>query len=199
MSLRVIFDTCEPRDEVLRGDLRDEMFAARLRDVMEDRVPPGPGAQGLLLGQPVQFDRYTDWYLMPWDAFKAEEFPGDEARKLALGLDLEREIIADKRLVTKKAARVVIQQPKARRKREMVDPDRRTFECWIDAVQTAMLLYEEDGARLPGVPDADRPPQRRLVQGLHSGAAERDPADQREGQVRAAGGGSAGGHAARVL
>ena len=28
MSLRVIFDTCEPRDEVLRGDLRDEMFAA---------------------------------------------------------------------------------------------------------------------------------------------------------------------------
>ena len=29
ISLRVIFDTCEPRDEVLRGDLRDEMFAAR--------------------------------------------------------------------------------------------------------------------------------------------------------------------------
>ena len=28
MSLSVIFDTCEPRDEVLRGDLRDEMFAA---------------------------------------------------------------------------------------------------------------------------------------------------------------------------
>ena len=40
MSLRVIFDTCEPRDEVLRGDLRDEMFAARLRDVMEDRADP---------------------------------------------------------------------------------------------------------------------------------------------------------------
>ena len=28
MSLSVIFDTYEPRDEVLRGDLRDEMFAA---------------------------------------------------------------------------------------------------------------------------------------------------------------------------
>jgi uncharacterized protein DUF499 len=40
MSLRVIFDSCEPRDEVLRGDLRDEMFAARLRDVMEDRADP---------------------------------------------------------------------------------------------------------------------------------------------------------------
>jgi len=40
MSLRTIFDACEPRDEVLRGDLRDEMFAARLRDVMEDRADP---------------------------------------------------------------------------------------------------------------------------------------------------------------
>jgi hypothetical protein len=40
MSLRVIFDACEPRDEVLRGDLRDEMFAARLRDVMEGRADP---------------------------------------------------------------------------------------------------------------------------------------------------------------
>jgi putative DNA methylase len=105
--------------------------------------------QGLLLGRPVQFDPHTDWYLMAWDAFKAEEFPGDEARKLALalGLDLEREVIGEKRLVTKKGARVAIQQPKARRKRDMVDPDRRAFECWIDAAHTAMLLYEEDGAR----------------------------------------------------
>lgn len=86
---------------------------------------------------------------MAWDAFKAEEFPGDEGRKLALalGLDPEREIIGEKRLVTKKGARVVIQQPKARRKRDMVDPERRAFECWIDAAHAAMLLYDEDGAR----------------------------------------------------
>ena len=45
---------------------------------------------------------------MAWDAFNAEEFPGDEALKLvlALGLDLEREVIGDKRLVTEKGARV---------------------------------------------------------------------------------------------
>lgn len=30
-----IFDGCTPRDEVLKGDLRDEMFAARLKDVVE--------------------------------------------------------------------------------------------------------------------------------------------------------------------
>lgn len=105
--------------------------------------------QGLLLGRTVQFDHYTDWYLMAWDAFKAEEFPGDEARKLAiaLGLDLEKDIIGAKRLLSKKSATVVIHQPKGRRKKGMVDGDRTSFDCWIDAVHTAMMLYEEDGAR----------------------------------------------------
>jgi hypothetical protein len=86
---------------------------------------------------------------MAWDAFKAQEFPGDEARKLALalGLDLEKQIIAEKKLVTKKAATVTIQTPKTRRKRGMVDPDLRAFPAWIDAVHTAMLLYQEDGAQ----------------------------------------------------
>lgn len=103
--------------------------------------------QGLLLGRTVAFDPYTDWYLMAWDAFQAQEFPGDEARKLALalGLDLERQVIAEKKLVTKKSATVLLQPPKSRRKRGMVDPDLRSFPAWIDAVHTAMLLYQEDG------------------------------------------------------
>src|SRR5690606_38752727 len=56
--------------------------------------------QGLLLGQAVQCDPVTDWYLMAWDAFKAGEFPYDEGRKLAiaLGIDLDGELIAHKRL-----------------------------------------------------------------------------------------------------
>lgn len=105
--------------------------------------------QGLLLGRTVEFDLFTDWYLMAWDAFQAEEFPADEARKLALalGLDAERQIVGEKRLVAKKSSTVVLQQPKGRRKKGMVDPDRKSFDCWIDAVHTAMLVYEEDGAR----------------------------------------------------
>jgi putative DNA methylase len=105
--------------------------------------------RGLLLGRAVQFDPYTDWYLMAWDAFKAIEFPADEARKLALalGLDLERDIIKDKKLVGKKASTVVLQVPLARRKRDMVDPDKTSFDCWIDAAHTAMMLYVEDGAQ----------------------------------------------------
>jgi len=105
--------------------------------------------RGLLLGRVVQFDPYTDWYLMAWDAFKAIEFPADEARKLALalGLDLERDIIASKKLVGKKSSTVVLQVPLARRKRDMVDPDKTSFDCWIDAAHTAMMLYVEDGAQ----------------------------------------------------
>jgi hypothetical protein len=103
----------------------------------------------LLLGRKVQFDPVTDWYLMAWDAFSAEEFPGDEARKLAivLGLDLERDIISTRRVATKKSSDVVLQQPIARRKKGMVDDELLTFVCWLDAVHTAILVYEEDGSR----------------------------------------------------
>ncbi len=105
--------------------------------------------EGLLLGRPVRFDPATDWYLMAWDAFKAEEFPADEARKLALalGLDLEQDIVRQKRLVAKKQSTVVLQTPRARRRKDLVDPDAARFSSVIDAAHTAMLVYEEDGAR----------------------------------------------------
>ncbi|MGC8781446.1 MAG: AAA family ATPase, partial [Anaerolineae bacterium] len=38
--MKTIFETCRPRDEVLRGELREDIFAARLRDVMERRADP---------------------------------------------------------------------------------------------------------------------------------------------------------------
>jgi len=105
--------------------------------------------QGLLLGRTVEFDPVTDWYLMAWDAFQAEEFPADEARKLALalGLDLERDIVRDKRLVSKKSASVVLNLPQDRRKRDMVDPDAESFPHLIDAVHTAMMVYDEEGSK----------------------------------------------------
>ncbi len=36
--MRSIFESCEPRSEVLSGELREEIFAARLRDVLENRA-----------------------------------------------------------------------------------------------------------------------------------------------------------------
>ena len=38
--MRTIFETCEPRTEVLRGELKEDIFAARLRDVIDDKADP---------------------------------------------------------------------------------------------------------------------------------------------------------------
>jgi hypothetical protein len=105
--------------------------------------------QGLLLGRSVEFDPITDWYLMAWDAFRAERFPADEARKLALalGLDLEKDIIKEKRLVAKKSNTVVICKPIERRKKNMVDDDSESFPDLIDALHTAMMIYDEEGSK----------------------------------------------------
>lgn len=105
-----------------------------------------------LLGRDTRFDPVTDWYLMAWDAFKAVEFPGDEARKLALalGLDLESNLVAGNRLLRKKGASVVLLAPPARRGKGRVDPDSDTFSVWIDAAHTAMLLYADEGANAAG-------------------------------------------------
>lgn len=108
--------------------------------------------EGLLEGRNVQFDSVTDWYVMAWDAFAAEEFPYDEGRKLAiaLGLEMDSYVMATKRIAAKKGAYVVMQGPAARRRKGMVDPDLLSFSHWIDAVHTAMLIYDEDG---PGACD----------------------------------------------
>jgi len=105
--------------------------------------------QGLLLGRSVEFDPVTDWYLLAWDAFRAQEFPADEARRLALalGLDLEAHLVKEKRLVTKKGKNVTLSLPGARRKKGMVDPEAEGFPHLIDALHTAMMVYEEDGSR----------------------------------------------------
>lgn len=103
--------------------------------------------RGLLRGRDIRFDPLTDWYLMAWDAFKAVEFPYDEARKLAiaLGVEMDGEIRGHKNLVARKGSNVVLQTPVQRRKRGMVDPDLVIFDTLIDAAHTALLVLGEDG------------------------------------------------------
>jgi hypothetical protein len=38
--MRSIFELATPRDEVLQGELSEEMFAARLKDVIDDSAEP---------------------------------------------------------------------------------------------------------------------------------------------------------------
>ena len=121
------------RPETALDLAREEVIALRKR--------------GLLLGRDVQFDPVTDWALMAWDAFQAETFPADEARKLALalGLDVERDLVAQ-RVISKSGSDVTLLQPKQRRVRGKVDPEAKSFDVWLDAIHTALLIYAEDGA-----------------------------------------------------
>ncbi|GAB4536081.1 MAG: hypothetical protein Kow0063_21160 [Anaerolineae bacterium] len=122
------------RPETALDLAREEVIALRKR--------------GLLLGRDIQFDPVTDWYLMAWDTFKAEQFPADEARKLALalGLDVEADLVRRKRVIGKQGSFVVLQPPRARRRQGLADPEALVFDTLLDATHTAMLLYQEDGA-----------------------------------------------------
>lgn len=116
------------------------------REVVERRK------RGLLLGRAIEFDHVTDWYLMAWDAFKAAEFPADEARKLAivLDLDLEDELVRRRRVVTKKQQFVAFLTPVERRGSGAVDAELDVFPTLLDAVHTALLVYQEEGDRTCG-------------------------------------------------
>jgi len=136
------------REEVVRlrkeGLLRVTSSGLRVTSSQPETRPPETRPPATV----VQFDPVTDWYLMAWDAFAAEQFPYDEARKLAiaLGVDLDKTIMAGKRLAAKKGEFIVLQTPVQRRKKGMVDDEVMLFESWVDAAHTAMMVYAEDGA-----------------------------------------------------
>ncbi|OQA44946.1 MAG: hypothetical protein BWY52_01452 [Chloroflexi bacterium ADurb.Bin325] len=135
------------RPEVALDLAREEVVRLRKEGLLR-AGPPSSVATGEGPGVGVQFDAVTDWYLMAWDAFAAEQFPYDEARKLAiaLGVDLDKTIMAGKRLAAKKGEFIVLQTPAQRRKKGMVDDEVVLFESWIDAAHTALMVYAEDGA-----------------------------------------------------
>ncbi len=113
---------------------REEIFAMRKRR--------------LLGGRAIQFDPITDWYIMAWDTFSAQQFPADEARKLAMSmnLDIETDLSRGKKVIRKRGRFVLLRTPDDRTFKGLVDPDREEFDCLLDALHTAMLLYEEDGS-----------------------------------------------------
>lgn len=100
--------------------------------------------RGLALGRSVEFDPVTDWYLLAWDAFRAVQFPYDEARKLAFASGIEIEALRRIRLVIKKAGSVVLQEPKERRPK-FADPEGDSFERLIDSAHALMNAWREDG------------------------------------------------------
>jgi len=55
-----------------------------------------------------ELDPLTEWFVLAWDAFRAPQFPYDEALRLArvVGLDLDREVV--KRLCQKKGGNIIL-------------------------------------------------------------------------------------------
>jgi len=131
-------DTGEPRllrPEVALDLAREEVLGLR-REL-------------LLSGQAVSFDELTDWYLMAWDSFAAEQFPYDEARKLSIGVgvELDKLVIQSQRLAERKGKFIRLLAPWERRARGRVNGELESFDVWINAAHTAMMLYKEDGPR----------------------------------------------------
>lgn len=109
-------------------------------------------------------DPLTEWFVLAWDAFKAPEFPYDEALRLArvVGLDLDRDVI---RVLAEKKGSDVLLWDSAKRaakgalgssdgSRALLDAlHHAAYRARKDGLEAARRLLEEGGAaRLPSFP-----------------------------------------------
>ena len=104
--------------------------------------------EGLLDGRSANWDMATDWYLLAWKSFGAREFSYDEARKMAMAQGAEADELRKRhRLLSQKSGTAAMLQPGQRQGREHVNPDATTFPRAVDALHTAMWLYDMEGER----------------------------------------------------
>ena len=71
-----------------------------------------------LVGHDAAFDPITDFVIIAWETFRAEEFPYDEARRLALAIGgSDVETLAAAKILDKKAGTVRLLSPNERRRK----------------------------------------------------------------------------------
>jgi len=137
LSAEVDRRTGEPRPlepEAALSIARREVFALR--------------KEQMLAGRPASWDAASEWYILAWDAFRAREFPFDEARKLALSASLEvADLLGRDRLLARKGDTVRFLEPKERLGDNHVNPRRASFPRLVDGLHTAMWLYQDEGGR----------------------------------------------------
>lgn len=127
----------EGNPEILRPD--------KALDLARERVARLK-MRGLLGGKDIEFDRVTDWYLLAWNDFRAEEFPYDEARKLSIATHLELDDLAKRHKVLRQGSgKVTILTPAQRRTAGALDPEAASFATWLDRLHALMLVYDEEG------------------------------------------------------
>ena len=104
--------------------------------------------EGLLDGRAANWDQATDWYLLAWKSFGAREFSYDEARKMAMAHGADADELRNRhKLLMRKGDSVTLLQPSQREGSGHVNPDAVTFTRAVDALHTAMWLYDLEGER----------------------------------------------------
>jgi adenine-specific DNA methylase len=101
-----------------------------------------------LVGRQVTFDPVTDFWLIAWEMFQAEEFPYDEARRLALAVGgQDPEGLSAIGILAKKAGTVVLQTPAERRRRILrpVQDGHLEDRPLIDVLHAVLVTAELDG------------------------------------------------------
>jgi putative DNA methylase len=99
------------------------------------------------------FDPLTTWYMLAWDAFRAREFPFDDARQLALAVggfnvaDLGKTL----KLLEIKSGTCKFLSPDQRFKKRAfsVNPEEFSARCLVDALHAIITLYQEEQAIEP--------------------------------------------------
>jgi len=101
-----------------------------------------------LVGRQVTFDPVTDFWLISWELFQAEEFPYDEARRLALAVGgQDPEGLASAGILKKKSGSVVLQKPADRRRRVLRPVQYGEIQGLplVDVLHGVMVIAEVDG------------------------------------------------------
>ena len=105
--------------------------------------------QKLVQTDTIGFDTLTQWYLLAWDAFKAREFPFDEARQLALavgGFNIA-DLAKTHKLIETKSGVCILLSPQQRLKKRAFTTVAKDFTLsyLIDGLHAAIAIYEEEG------------------------------------------------------
>ena len=95
------------------------------------------------------FDVLTQWYLLAWDAFRAREFPFDEARQLALAIGGFN--VADLAKVHKLldsasgTCKLLTPQQRLKKRAFSVNPSEFSLTYLVDGLHAIIAIYEEEG------------------------------------------------------
>lgn len=94
------------------------------------------------------FDPLTQWYLLAWDAFKAKEFPFDEARQLALAIGgfNVTDLAKTHKLIDSKSGNCTLLTPQQRLKKRSFTTNPQEFSgtYLVDGLHAAIAIYEEE-------------------------------------------------------